>query len=102
MQRASALWHYVQYVKVRTDAAARRMHNGRADAGRVALQTRMTMKTTPDVTRHERLEREVERERHERLLHDEERAGLAVDDEFRLKDARENMGLVKIRRARGR
>jgi hypothetical protein len=60
------------------------------------------MKTTPDVTLHERLEREVERERHERVLHDEERAGLAVDDEFRLKDVRENMGSVKIRRARER
>jgi hypothetical protein len=60
------------------------------------------MKTTPDVTLRERLEREVERERHERVLHDEERAGLAVDDEFRLKDARENMGSVKIRRPGGR
>jgi hypothetical protein len=62
----------------------------------------MTMKTTPDVTLRERLEREVQRERHERVLHDEERAGLAVDDEFRLKDARENMGSVKIRRAKER
>jgi hypothetical protein len=62
----------------------------------------MIMKTTPDVTLRERLEREVQRERHERVLHDEERAGLAVDDEFRLKDARENMGSVKIRRARER
>jgi hypothetical protein len=62
----------------------------------------MTMKTTPDVTLRERLEREVQRERHERVLHDEERAGLAVNDEFRLKDARENMGSVKIRRARER
>ncbi|MFS2217516.1 hypothetical protein ACCD08_23670 [Telluria sp. Tellsp104] len=60
------------------------------------------MKTTPDVILRERLEREVQRERHERVLHDEERAGLAVDDEFRLKDARENMGSVKIRRARER
>jgi hypothetical protein len=60
------------------------------------------MKTTPDVTLHERVEREVERERHERVLHDEERVGLAVDDEFRLKDVRENMGSVKIRRARDR
>lgn len=60
------------------------------------------MKTTPDVTLRERLEREVERERQERVLHDEARAGLAVDDEFRSKDARENMGSVKIRRARGR
>ena len=60
------------------------------------------MKTTPDVTLRERLEREVERERNERVLHDEARAGLALDDEFRRKDARENMGSVKIRRARER
>ena len=60
------------------------------------------MKTTPDVSPRERLEREVDRERHERVLHDEERAGLAVDDEFRLKDARENNGSVKIRRVRER
>lgn len=60
------------------------------------------MKTTPDVPLNKRLEREVERERHERVLHDEQRAGLAVDDEFRLKDARENMGSVNIRRAKGR
>jgi hypothetical protein len=60
------------------------------------------MKTTPDVSLNERVQREVERERHERLLHDEQRAGLAVDDEFRLKDAREIMGSVKIRRAKGR
>jgi hypothetical protein len=63
----------------------------------------MTMKTTtPDVSLNERVKREVERERHERVLHDEQRAGLAVDDEFRLKDARENMGSVKIRRPGGR
>ena len=47
-----------------------------------------------------RLEREVERERHERVQHDEERAGLAADDEFRLKDAREHMGSVKLKRPR--
>jgi hypothetical protein len=51
----------------------------------------MTMKTTPDA-RNERLEREVERERHERTLHDEQRAGLAVDDEFRIKDAARKRG----------
>ena len=48
----------------------------------------MTMKTTmPDVSLNERVRREVERERHERLLHDEQRTGLA-DDEFRRTDAR--------------
>lgn len=45
-----------------------------------------------------RLQREVERERHERVLHDEERAGLAADDEFRLKDAREHTGSVSQKR----
>jgi hypothetical protein len=49
-----------------------------------------------------RLEREVERERHERELHDEERAGLAAEDEFRLKDAREHIGTVNLRRLPGR
>jgi hypothetical protein len=58
--------------------------------------------TTPDVSLNERLEREVERERRERLLHDEQRSGLTVDDEFRLKDAREHMGSVNIRRSGGR
>jgi hypothetical protein len=58
--------------------------------------------TTPDVSLNERLEREVERERRERLLHDEQRSGLTVDDEFRLKDARERMGSVNIRRSGGR
>jgi hypothetical protein len=62
----------------------------------------MIMKTTmPDVSLNERVRREVERERHERVLHDEQRTGLA-DDEFRLKDARENMGSAKIRRAKER
>lgn len=49
-----------------------------------------------------RLEREVERERHERALHDEQRAGLSSDDEFRLKDAREHRGTVNLRRPPGR
>jgi hypothetical protein len=49
-----------------------------------------------------RLEREVERERHERTLHDEQRAGLAADEEFRNKDARESMGLVNVKRPPGR
>jgi hypothetical protein len=53
---------------------------------------------TPDNFLNSRLEREVERERHERLLHDEQRAGLAADAEFRLKDARENAGSVNLRR----
>ena len=58
--------------------------------------------TTPDVTPNQRVEREVERERHERLLHDDQRTGLAAEDEFRLKDARENAGAANIRRSGGR
>lgn len=61
----------------------------------------MSMKT-PDIDSSTRLTREVERERHERALHDEQRAGLAADAEFRLKDARENAGSVNLRRAAGR
>jgi len=58
--------------------------------------------TTPDVSLNERLKREVERERHERARHDEQRAGLNADDEFRLKDAREKTGVVNIRRSGSR
>lgn len=61
----------------------------------------MSIKTTDNGLNllNSRLEREVERERHERLLHDEQRAGLAADAEFRLKDARENAGSVNLRRS---
>lgn len=50
----------------------------------------------------ERLQREVERERRERSRLDEQRAGLAADEEFRIKDARENNGLYGSRRQSGR
>jgi hypothetical protein len=56
----------------------------------------------PDAALKARLEREVERERHERLLHDEQRAGFAADEEFRIKDAREQRGGVSLRRPLGR
>lgn len=49
-----------------------------------------------------RLERELERERHERTQHDEQRAGLAVDEDFRNKDARESVGLMNVKRPKGR
>ena len=49
---------------------------------------------------HLRIDREVERERRERHLLDEARAHLAVDDEFRLKDARESMNSTVLRRSR--
>jgi len=44
------------------------------------------------------VERELERERHERQLHDEQRAGLSVEEEFRSKDAREQAGAVSLKR----
>lgn len=61
----------------------------------------MTNKVS-DLELNNRIEREVARERHERAMHDEQRAGLAVDEEFRLKDARENMGSAALRRSSGR
>lgn len=46
-----------------------------------------------------RIEREVARERHERELHDEARRGLApLDEEFRLKDARERLDASTLKR----
>jgi len=56
----------------------------------------------PKVSQHARVEREVERERNERSRNDEERAGLAVDEDFRIKDARENKGLLNLKRPPGR
>jgi hypothetical protein len=49
---------------------------------------------------HERVDREVARERHERSLNDDARSGLALDDEFRMKDARESMNSSNLRRTR--
>lgn len=45
-----------------------------------------------------RVAREVERERHERELNDEMRAGLAPLDDWRTKDARENAAAANLRR----
>ena len=47
---------------------------------------------------HARVDREVARERHERTLNDDARAGVAPDDEFRMKDARESMNSSNLRR----
>jgi hypothetical protein len=52
----------------------------------------------PNASLSTSLEREIERERHERQLHDEQRAGLAVDEEFRLKDARERVDAACLKR----
>jgi len=50
-----------------------------------------------------RVEREVARERHERELHDEARAGLApLEEEFRRKDARERADTCNLKRHPGR
>lgn len=46
-----------------------------------------------------RIERELARERHERVLHDEARTSLgAPDEEFRLKDARERIDTGSLKR----
>jgi hypothetical protein len=55
-----------------------------------------------DLETNLRVAREVERERHERALHDEQRAGMAVDEEFRRKDPRENPGAARLKRSPGR
>lgn len=53
--------------------------------------------------RDEKVERELERERHARAQHDEARAGLApVEEEFRLKDARERGDTCNLKRQAGR
>lgn len=49
-----------------------------------------------------RIAREIERERHERALHDEARAHLDAQDEFRTKDARERMDITTLKRPPGR
>lgn len=45
-----------------------------------------------------RIARELARERHERALHDEARAHLDAQDEFRTKDARERMDITSVKR----
>lgn len=47
---------------------------------------------------HGRIEREIERERHERHLHDEARAGLSPVDDLRTKDARERADTSTLKR----
>lgn len=57
--------------------------------------------TTPDTTTA-RLQREVEREREERHRNDDAKSGLAADDEFRVKDARESTSSGNLNRHRSR
>ena len=49
---------------------------------------------------HVRVDREVEREHHERTLNDDAKTGLAADDEFRMKDARESANSSNLRRSK--
>ena len=61
------------------------------------------MKTKqPDAAPHNRVERELERERRERALNDELRTGLSTEDDFRQKDAREHTGSVHLKRPPGK
>jgi hypothetical protein len=60
----------------------------------------MHMKTSlPNVSLSGRVSREVERERHEKTMIDEARAGLAPGDELRNKDARENASASTLKRS---
>lgn len=54
--------------------------------------------TDPDAAPVGRIAREVARERHERALHDELRAGLAPLDDMRTKDARERPDTCNLKR----
>lgn len=49
-----------------------------------------------------RLEREVEREQDERHRNDEAKSGMAADEEFRVKDARESTQSSQLNRSRRR
>jgi hypothetical protein len=61
------------------------------------------MKTSlPPQSLNQRVARELERERHERALHDEARARLGASEEFRVKDARENGNSCNLKRSSGR
>jgi hypothetical protein len=61
------------------------------------------MKTTlPIPSLSERVTREVERERHERVRNDDARTGLSASEEFRTKDARESTSSINLKRPSGR
>jgi hypothetical protein len=58
------------------------------------------MKTSlPNFSPSARVSREVERERHEKMMIDEARAGLAPGDELRSKDARQNASSSNLKRS---
>ena len=56
----------------------------------------------PSTGPHSQLEREIERERMQRLKNDEEKSRAGGDDEFRVKDARDTPASGALHRARTR
>lgn len=46
-----------------------------------------------------RIERELEREHHQRTLNDEAKSGLGADEEYRIKDARERTNSTNLKRS---
>ena len=54
----------------------------------------------PSTGPHSRLEREIERERLQRLKNDAEKTGMGADDELRVKDARDNPASGGLQRTR--
>jgi hypothetical protein len=56
------------------------------------------MKINPD-SQGRRVEHEVARERHERMLRDEERTHLCASNELRSKDARDNASAANLKRS---
>ena len=57
---------------------------------------------TPDKYTSSRLDREVEREQEERHRNDDAKSGMAADEEFRVKDARESSNSGQLNRTRRR
>ena len=51
---------------------------------------------------HSRLEREIERERNQRMKNDDEKSGIGNDDDLRAKDARDNASSGVLHRSRPR
>lgn len=56
----------------------------------------------PTMSASGRVALEVERERNEKMMNDEERAGLSPADDYRIKDARENVSASFLKRPVGR
>lgn len=61
-----------------------------------------TQMNTPKTQTTSRLDREVEREQDERHRNDDAKSGMAADEEFRSKDARESSNSGQLNRSRRR